>query len=104
MGIASVLMIPALLLSFTLAELAGAGFQAAFGLAEGDSLTEAGVLGVLAGLALTVVLVAPQVVGSVLGAKARRLGARRLGACGVAANSLIGAYLVIATVIGLIRG
>ena len=71
---------------------------------QSDSLTEAGVLGVLAGLALTVVLVAPQVIGSVLEAKARRLGARRVGAWGVVANSLIGAYLVITTVIGLIRG
>jgi hypothetical protein len=97
-------MIPALLVSFTLAELVGAGFQAAFGLADGESLTEAGVLGVLAGLAVTVLLVAPQAIGSVLGAKARRLGARRVGAWGLVANSVIGAYLVIATVIGLIGG
>jgi hypothetical protein len=40
----------------------------------------------------------------VLGAKARRLGARRVGAWGLVANSVIGAYLVIATVIGLIGG
>lgn len=103
-GIASLLMIPALLVSFTLAELAGAGFRAAFGLTESDSLTEAGVLGALAGLALTVLLVGPQAIGIALGARARRLGARRIGAWGLVANWAIGAYLVIATVIGLIRG
>ena len=97
-------MIPALLVVFILAELAGAGFQAAFGLAESESLREAGAWGVLAGVLLTCLLVAPQVTGVVLGLEARRLGERRLGTAGVAANGLIGAYVALVSVVGLMFG
>lgn len=103
-AIASLLMIPALLVTFTLGELAGAGLQAAFGLAESESLTEAGALGVLAGVLLTLLLVVPQVIGVVLGVEARRLGESRLGLIGLSANLVIGAYLLLASGLSLILG
>ena len=46
------------------------------GLAEGDTLTEAGAWGVLAAVFLIALLAVPQIVGIVLGVKARRLGER----------------------------
>jgi len=94
-------MVPVLIVAFVLAELAGAGFQAAFGLTEGQSLKEAGALGVLAGVLLILFVVSPEAVGIVLGVKARQLGERRLGTVGVVVNAAIGTYLLLAGVLSL---
>ncbi len=103
-GVVSLLMIPTLVLSFTVAELVGAGVQSALDLTEGESLREAGLVGVLAGLGLTAVLVMPAVVGIVLGARARRLGESRLGTPGIVINAAIAGYLVVVSVVGLVLG
>ena len=100
-ALASLLMVPVLLVAFVLAELAGAGFQAAFGLTEDQSLREAGALGVLAGVLLILFIVSPEAVGILLGVKARQLGERRLGTVGVVVNAAIGAYLLLAGVLSL---
>ena len=103
-GVASLLMIPALVLSFTVAELVGAGVQSALDLAEDDNLREAGIVGVLAGLGLTALLVLPAVVGIVLGLRARRLGESRLGTPGVVINAALAGYLVLVSVVQLVLG
>lgn len=98
-GIASLLMVPALGLSFVAAELVGAGIQSALDLMEDESLREAGLVGVLAGLGLTALLVLPAVVGIVLGRRARRLGESRLGTSGVVVNAALGGYLVVVSLV-----
>ena len=101
-AIASLLMVPALLLFYVTAFFAGTALQSAFGLAEDESLTEAGVWGVVAGVFLIVLMVVPQIVGVVLGHRARQLGEHRLGTVGVVVNAAIAAYLVLASVLGLV--
>ena len=100
-GIASLLMIPALAISFTVAGLAGTGLQAALGLRAHKSIIDLGTLGVLAALLLTLILVAPQAVGIALGLKARRLGHRLLGTCGIAVNAAIIAFVVLILALNL---
>ena len=72
-----------------------------FDLEEQELLYEAGAWGYMVGLFLLALMVLPAVVGIVLGARARRLGERRLGTTGVVVNTLIGTYLVL-TAIGTI--
>ena len=43
----------------------------------------------------------PQIVGIVLGVKARRLGERRLGTIGVIVNAAIAAFLLLSSVVNL---
>lgn len=94
-------MIPTLLVSYVVAYFVGTATQGAFGLAEDESLTEAGMWGVVAGLFLIVLIVVPQIVGIVLGVRARRLGEVRLGKAGVVINAAIAVYLVLATALQL---
>ena len=102
MAIASLLMVPALLVSYAIAFFAGTALQDVFGLAEDESLREAGAAGVAAVLFLIALIVIPQVVGVVLGVRARRLGERRLGLLGIVVNAALAAYLALVTSIGLV--
>jgi hypothetical protein len=104
LALASLLMLPALLVSYLVAYVVGTALGSAFGLAEGELLKEAGAPGVLAGIALMVIIAAPQVAGIVLGVKARRLGERRLGTAGVVANAAIAVYLSLGSVLTLVLG
>lgn len=100
-AIASFLMVPALVLSYVTAYFAGVAVQSAFGLAEDESLREAGVWGVVSGVLLIALIVVPQLVGIALGVRARRLGERRLGTAGVVVNAAIAAFLLLTSVLGL---
>jgi hypothetical protein len=101
-AIASLLMVPALLVSWVAAYFVGTAVQSALGLAENEMLSEAGVWGVIAAVPLTVLIVVPQIVGIVLGVRARRLGERRLGTVGVTLNTVIAVYVLVTTVLGLV--
>lgn len=101
-GLGSLLMVPAIVVSFTAAELAGSLLQSALGLSENESLTEAGALGVAAAIFLALLLVAPQVFGVVLGAKARRFGARRIGTVGLVLNFVIAAFMLLTMAVNLL--
>jgi hypothetical protein len=97
-------MVPALLVSYLAAYFVGVALLSALDLAEGDSLTEAGAWGVVAAVPLMLLLVTPQIVGIVLGVKARRLGERRLGTTGVVVNTVIAAFLLLTSVAQLVIG
>lgn len=101
-GLASLLMVPAVAVSFAAAEIAGSAFQSALGLAANESLTAAGALGVAAALLLTLLLVAPQLIGVALAAKARRLGERPIGTAGLVLNSVIVALVLSTTAVNLL--
>ena len=101
-GLASLLMVPAIAVSFTIAEFAGSALQSALGLGANESLTTAGALGVAAALLLMLLLVAPQAFGIVLGSKARRLGERRIGTAGLILNSVIAALVVLIMAVNLL--
>lgn len=101
-AIASLLMVPALAISYVAAYFVGSGLQAALDLAEDEMLWDAGALGVLAAVLVTVLLVSPSAAGVALGVRARRLGERRLGTVGAIVNGVVGAYLALATVAGLV--
>jgi hypothetical protein len=49
-------------------------------------------------------VITPQIVGIVLGVKARRLGERRLGTTGVVVNAVIAAFLLFTSVAQLVIG
>lgn len=102
LAIASLLMVPALLVSFAVAFFAGTALQDAFGLAEDESLREAGAWGVVAGVVLIALIVFPQVVGIIFGVRARRLGERRRATVGIVVNAAIAAYLGLVNIIGLV--
>lgn len=95
-------MLPALVVSFTAAELTGSALQAGLGLDENEQLTNAGVLGVAAVLLLTLMLVAPQIVGVVLGLKARRAGVRHIGTAGLILNAVVAAFVVLSAGVNLL--
>jgi hypothetical protein len=104
LAIFSLLMVPALFLSYLVAYFVGTGLMSALGLSEGDVLTEAGVWGVVAAVPLMLLVVAPQIVGIVLGVKARRLGDRRLGTAGAVVNASIAAFLLLTSFTQLVIG
>jgi hypothetical protein len=101
-GLVSLLMVPALAVSFTAAELAGSALQSALGLDANESLTTAGALGAGAAVLLALLLVVPQLVGVVLGSKARRLGERRIGTAGVVLNSAIALFMLLTMAVNLL--
>ena len=102
LAISSLLMVPALLVSYLAAYIVGVALLNALGLAEGDMLTEAGAWGWLAAVFLIALLAVPQIVGIVLGVKARQLGERRLGTAGVIVNAAIAAFFLLTSVINLV--
>lgn len=97
-AIASLLMVPVLLVWMLLLMPVGWGLQSAFGLADDQMLTEAGACGTAAFVLMVVLATAPQVAGIVLGLEARRHGERRLGTAGVVVNAVVAALLVAGTV------
>jgi hypothetical protein len=101
-ALASLLMLPALVISFLVAEFAGSALQSALGLAENESLTNAGALGDAAATLLVLILVLPPVVGLKLGLKARRQGARRAGTTGVVINGAVAAFALLSTAVNLL--
>lgn len=80
----------------------GSALQDALGLEEGELLVEAGPWGWIAAVLMVALLAAAPVAGVALGARARRLGERRLGTVGVVANMTIGAYLVLVSALQLV--
>lgn len=101
LAISSLLMVPALLVSYAAAYVIGVALQNAFGLAEDEMLKEAGARGVVAAVFLMVLIAVPQIVGIVLGVKVRRLGERRLGTVGVIVNAAIAAFFLLTSVVNL---
>jgi hypothetical protein len=101
-GIASLLMVPAIIVLYIPLFFIGYGLQSALGLAEDEMLTEAGLWGVAAAVLMLGLTASPQVVGIVLGVKARRLGAFGLGTAGVVANGVVGAFLLLGSVLQLL--
>jgi hypothetical protein len=102
LAISSLLMVPALLVSYLAAYLVGVALLEALGLDEGEMLTEAGAWGVVAALFLMVLIAVPQIVGIVLGVKARQLGERRLGTTGVIVNAAIAVFFLLTSVLNLV--
>jgi hypothetical protein len=95
-------MVPALLVFYVAAYFVGVALLNALGLTEGDMLTEAGAWGVVAAVFLMVLIAVPQIVGMVLGVKARQLGEGRLGTTGVIVNAAIAAFLLLTSVLNLV--
>jgi hypothetical protein len=102
LAIASLLMVPALLAFDLATHFIRVALLSVLGLAEGDTLTEAGAWGVLAAVFLIALLAVPQIVGIVLGVKARRLGERGLGETGIVLNAAIAAYYMLTSGIPLV--
>jgi len=102
LAIASVLMLPALVVSYVVAALVGFAVQDALGLDEGDLLSEAGVRGWIAASFLLLLLVLPPIAGVVLGVAARRRGERRLATAAVVLNAGLASYLLVSVVLQLI--
>jgi len=91
-------MVPAMLAWMILLMPIGWALQSALGLDDTQLLTEAGAWGVAAFVLMLVLSVVPLTVGIVLGVRARRLGERRLGTMGVAANAVVAVLLVLGSV------
>lgn len=100
----SLWMVPAAGASYAVAYFVGVALMDALDLAEGDMLTEAGAWGVVAAVFLLALIAVPQVIGIVLGVKARRRGERRLGTAGVVVNATIAIFLSLTFVLNLVFG
>jgi hypothetical protein len=103
-AIASLLMIPATVLLYPILYLVGAGLQSALDLADDELLVDAGALGVAAAALMLLLTALPQIVGVVLGVRARRSGDPRLGAVGVAANAIVGGFFLLSSLLQLVLG
>lgn len=71
---------------------------------EGDLLTTAGPAGWVAAIGLVLLLVVPQALGLRFGVRARRAGAGGIAIVGIAANAVIGGYLLLTGLLGLAFG
>jgi hypothetical protein len=98
-AVASLLTVPAMLAWMALLMPVGWGLQSALGLDDTEMLYEAGAWGVAAFGLMSVLSAVPPTVGIVLGVRARRLGERRLGTMGVAANAVVAVLFVLAPVL-----
>ncbi len=103
-AVASLLMVPALLGWMILLMPVGWALQSALGLDDTQLLYESGSWGVAAFVAMIALAAVPPTVGIVLGVEARRLGERRLGAIGVAANAVIAVWFVLGPLLGALFG
>ena len=90
--------VPMYLVAYGVGTLLGAGLD----VAEGDKLTSAGAVGWIAGLALVLLLPAPQAVGLWLGVRARRTGGGGRATAGIVANAAIGGFLLATGLLGLL--
>ena len=88
--------------AFIVLELVGGLLMAWLDVPEGDAITTAGAAGWIVGIALAILLPLPEVVGLVLGVRARREGGGRRAVAGIAANAIIGGWLAFTAVAGLI--
>lgn len=103
-AIASLLMVPTLLVWMLLLMPVGWGLQSALGLDDDQMLTEAGAWGTAAFALMVVLFAVPQIVGIALGLEARRHGERRLGTAGVVVNAVVAALLVTVTTLQALLG
>jgi len=101
----SLLMVAATVAAAVVAGIVGTFLQlVVFDLEEQALLSEAGVWGYVAGFFLLALMVLPAVIGIVLGARARRLGERRLATTGIVVNAVIATYLVFTVAATLLFG
>jgi hypothetical protein len=103
-AIASLLMVPALFVLYVPLYFVGWAFQSALGLAEDELLVEAGPRGVVAAVLMLALTAVPQIVGVVLGVKARRLGEVSLGTTGIVVNAVLGALFLMSGIGTLLVG
>jgi hypothetical protein len=101
-GLASVLMVPALLLSLVVSTVVGYAIMGALDVADTETLYSAGAVGYLAAVLVALVLVSPQLLGVWLGLKARRLGETGLGTAGLVANGVIAGFLLVTMLVNAI--
>lgn len=99
LAIVSLVLVAAPIALYVPLYLVGSALLDALGVAEGELLVEAGVVGVLAWAAMLVLVAMPSIVGVVLALRARRLGERRLGTLGIVLNTLTGAYVLLASIL-----
>lgn len=90
--------VPMYLVGFAIGTLLGAALD----VPEGELLTTAGAAGWVAGLALALLLPAPQAVGLWLGVRARRAGGGGRATGGIVANAAIGGFLLASGLAGLL--
>lgn len=75
-----------------------------FDLQDQELLSEAGLWGYVVGFFLTALIALPGLVGVVLGVRAWRLGAHRMGATVILVNAVIAALLVSSSAVSLVFG
>jgi hypothetical protein len=104
-GTLSLLTVAATLGALLIATALGMFFQqVVFDLQEEQLLTDAGFWGYVVAVFLATFIVLPALVGIVLGVRAWRLDAFRLGATGIVVNALIAVWLLIAHFVTLVLG
>ena len=99
-GIWSLLMLPMLIVSFWPSFITQAWILGIKGLEGSEPMSQQGGIGWLSFAVGMAIFLAPLVVGVYLGARARRLGAPRLGFAGVLVNGLVFLALLISLFIG----
>ena len=104
LAVGSLLAIVAFVVWMLLLMPVGWALQAALDLDDTQLLYEAGGWGWVAYVAMAVASAVPAAVGIVLGVRARRLGERRLGTAGVAANALVAVMFVLGPVLAALFG
>jgi hypothetical protein len=92
-------MLPLLLLSFTAAELLGNHLMSTLDVTEGELLWHHGAWGVLAAIAVLVVLLLPPAVGIWLGVRAQRAGGGQWAVAAWAINLLLVVMLAVPTLV-----
>lgn len=103
-AIASLLMVPGVFVLYVPLYFIGSSFQSALGLADDELLVEAGPRGVAAAAFMLALTAIPQVVGVVLGVKARRLGEVSLGTTGIVVNAVLGVLFLLSGMGTLLLG
>ena len=102
LGIWSLLMVPALLLSLVVSSVVGYAIMQALDLADTETLYSAGAVGYVAAVLVTLLMLVPQAVGIWLALRARRLGATGLGTVGLVVNSVIAGFWLLVLVVGAV--
>lgn len=104
LGVWSLLMVPAVLLSLVVANLVGYGIMQVMGMADTETFYDQGFVGWLVVLLLTVIICVPQGVGLVLGMRARALGVSTLGLVGIIINAIVLGFWLSVLVVNAIAG
>lgn len=102
LGIWSLLMVPAMLLSMVVSSVVGYAALRALDLADTETLFSGGTVGYLAAVLVTLLLLVPQAVGIWLALRARRLGATRLGTAGLVVNAFIAGFWLLTLVVNAV--